>query len=95
MIGQYQESEEMKSSSLDSQLKKKEEELKLQEQEIVDQTQLHELTVKELQLSRDSLDISQQECSGLKTRVGHGVAGVACPSLLCTVNIIHVPYLTI
>ena len=85
MIGQYQESEEMKSSSLDSQLKKKEEELKLQEQEIVDQTQLHELTVKELQLSRESLEISQQECAGLKTRVGHSVWCVP-PSLVCTVN---------
>ena len=69
MIVQYQESEEMKSNSLDSQLKKKEEELKQQEQEIADQTQLHELTVKELQLGRESLEISQKECSGLKTRV--------------------------
>lgn len=69
MIGEYQASEEMKSNSLDSKLKKKEEEVKQQEQEIADQTQLHDLTVKELQLCRDSLEISQQECTGLKNRV--------------------------
>ena len=70
MITEYQDSEEMKSNTLDSKLKKKEEELKLQEQEIADQTQLHELTVKELELSRESLEVTQRECSGLKTRVG-------------------------
>ena len=69
MIAQYQDSEEMKSNTLDVKLRKREEELRLQEQEIADQTQLHELTVKELELSRDSLEVTQKECGQLKTRV--------------------------
>ena len=69
MIAQYQDSEEMKSNTLDVKLRKREEELRLQEQEIADQTQLHELTVKELELARDTLEVTQKECGQLKKRV--------------------------
>ena len=69
MIAQYQSSEEMKSNTLDVQLRKKEAELLQQEQEISDQQQLHELTIKELELARESLELSQKECQQLKARV--------------------------
>ena len=69
MIAEYQTSEEMRSNSLDVKLRKTEEELRQQEQEIVDQQQLHELTVKDLDITRASLEISQKECQQLKTRV--------------------------
>ena len=69
MIAKYQTSEEMCSNSLDVKLQKTEEELQQQEQEIVDQQQLHQLTVKDLEITRASLDVSQKECQQLKTRV--------------------------
>ena len=65
----HQESEEMRSNSLDVQLRKKKEELEHQEQEIADQQQLHLLTVKELEISKASLELSQRECQQLKTKV--------------------------
>ena len=59
----------MRSNSLGVQLKKTEKELKQHEQEIVDQQQLHELTVKELELVKAAHMISQEECQQLKNRV--------------------------
>ena len=59
----------MRSNSLGVQLKKTEKELKQHEQEIVDQQQLHELTVKELELAKAAHKISQEECQQLKGRV--------------------------
>ena len=51
----------MRSNSLDIKLKKAEEELKQHEQEIVDQHELHELTVKELELTKTSHKIALEE----------------------------------
>lgn len=59
----------MRSNSLDVQLRKKKEELQNQEQEIADQQQLHTLTVKELEISKASLELAQRECLQLKTKV--------------------------
>ncbi len=59
----------MRSNSLDVQLKKTEKELKQNEQEIADQLQLHELTVKELELVKAAHKIAQEECQQLKIRV--------------------------
>jgi hypothetical protein len=69
MIAQYQESEEMRSNSLGIKLKETEEELRQNEQEIADQQQLHQLTVKDLELNQASLELAQKECQQLKTRV--------------------------
>lgn len=69
MIKQYQESEEMRSNSLVMKLKKAEDEMKQQEQEIADQQQLHQLTVKELELIKSAHQITQQECQQLKAKV--------------------------
>ena len=69
MIAEYQTSKEIRSNSLDIQLRKTEEELCQQEQKIVDQHQIHQLTVKDLDITRASLEISQKECQQLKTRV--------------------------
>ncbi len=69
MIQQYQESEEMRSNSLGLKLQKTEKELKAQEQEIVDQQELHELTVKELELTKASCKIAQQEVARYKSKV--------------------------
>lgn len=69
MIAQYQESEEMKSNSLDVKLRKTEEELRQHEQEIADQQQLHKLTIKDLELNQASLELAQKECQQLKIRV--------------------------
>lgn len=59
----------MRSNSLDIKLKKTEKELKQHEQEIADQQELHELTVKELELSKSSHKIAQQEVQQHKTKV--------------------------
>ena len=59
----------MQSNSLGIKLKKTEKELKQQEQEIADQQELHQLTVKELELCKASLKISQEECQQLNGRV--------------------------
>ncbi len=69
MIQQYQDSEEMRSNSLGLKLQKTEKELKAQEQEIVDQQELHELTVKELDLTKASCKIAQQEVVRYKSKV--------------------------
>ena len=53
----------MKSNSLDIQLKKTERELKQHEQEIADQQELHDLTVKELELTKNA----PQNLSGRST----------------------------
>ena len=59
----------MRSNTLGVKLKKTEKELKQHEQEIADQQQLHDLTVKELELVKVSHTIAQEECQQLKTRV--------------------------
>ena len=59
----------MKSNSLDIKLKKTERELKQQEQEIADQQDLHELTVKELELAKASHKIAQEEVQHHKQKV--------------------------
>ena len=59
----------MRSNSLDIQLKKREKELKQNEQEIADQQTLHDLTVKELELTKAAHKISQEECQQHKNRV--------------------------
>lgn len=59
----------MRSNSLDIKLKKAEKELKQHEQEIADQLELHELTVKELELTRASHKISQEEVKQYKAKV--------------------------
>ena len=59
----------MKSNSLDIQLKKTERELKQHEQEIADQHELHELTVKELELTKNAQKISQEEIQHHKQKV--------------------------
>eukprot|EP00731_Ephydatia_muelleri_P021322 Em0013g1049a len=69
MIKQYQESEEMRSNSLGVKLRKTEDELRQQEQEIADQHQLHQLTLKELELIKSAHQITQQECQQLKTKM--------------------------
>ena len=61
----------MRSNSLDIQLKKTEKELKQNEQEIADQQQLHELTVKELELTKAAHKIAQEECQQHKNKVCH------------------------
>lgn len=71
MISEYQESEEMRSNSLDVKLKKTEEELRQQEQEIADQQQLLELTVKDLEINQASLEIANKEIQQLKNKVNH------------------------
>lgn len=68
MITQYQESEEMKSNSLDVKLRETEKELKAHEQEIADQQELHSLTVKELELAKAAHSIAVTECQQLKTK---------------------------
>ena len=65
-----QESEEMRSNSLDVKLRKTEKELKAHEQEIADQLELHALTVKELELVKAAHTIAVTECQQLKTKVG-------------------------
>ena len=59
----------MRSNSLDIQLKKREKELRQNEQEIADQQTLHDLTVKELELAKAAHKISQEECQQHKSRV--------------------------
>jgi len=59
----------MRSNSLDIKLKKTEEELKQHEQEIVDQHELHELTVKELELTKTSHKIALEEILQRKQKV--------------------------
>ncbi len=59
----------MKSNSLDIQLKKTERELKQHELEITDQQELHELTVKELELTKNAHKISQEEIQHHKQKV--------------------------
>ncbi len=59
----------MKSNSLDIKLKKTEEELKQHEQEIADQHELHKLTVKELELSKESHKIAQDQIQQQKQKV--------------------------
>ena len=59
----------MRSNSLDIQLKKTEKELKQNEQEIADQQQLHDLTVKELELAKAAHKIAQEECQQHKNKV--------------------------
>ena len=63
----------MRSNSLDIKLKKAEKELKQQEQEISDQQELHDLTVKELELAKASHKISQEEVQHHKQKVGHQI----------------------
>jgi hypothetical protein len=59
----------MRSNSLDIKLKKTEREMKQQEQEIADQQDLHELTVRELELAKASLKIAQEEAQHHKQKV--------------------------
>lgn len=59
----------MRSNSLGLKLKKTEKELQHQEQEIADQQDLHELTVKELELTKTSHKISQEEVQHHKQKV--------------------------
>lgn len=59
----------MRSNSLGMKLKKTEDELRQQEQEIADQHQLHQLTLKELELIKSAHQITQQECHQLKAKV--------------------------
>lgn len=63
------ESEEMRWNFLDIKLKKTEEELKQHEQEIADQHELHELIVKELELTKASHKIAQEEIQQRKQKV--------------------------
>ena len=56
-------------------LKKAEDELKQQEQEIADQQQLHQLTLKELDLIKSAHQITQQECQQLRSKVRGGEGG--------------------
>ena len=69
LLGVLQESEEMRSNSLDVKLRKTEKELKAHEQEIADQLELHTLTVKELELVKAAHNIAVTECQQLKTKV--------------------------
>lgn len=69
MIKQYQESEEMRSNSLDSKLKAKEVELKRHEQEIADQDEVHKMKVQELEQYKDQYRKSQEEVKALKAKI--------------------------
>lgn len=79
----------MRSNTLDVQLRKKEEELQHHEQEIADQQQLHALTVKELEITKASLDLAQQECQQLKAKVG---LEVWTPHVICTLILLFLPF---
>ena len=59
----------MKSNTLGVKLEKTEKELKQHEEEIADQQELHELTLKELELVKSAHQISQNECQQLKAKV--------------------------
>ncbi|KAL9983864.1 hypothetical protein ACROYT_G006107 [Oculina patagonica] len=69
MIKQYQESEEMRSNSLDSKLKAKEVELKRHEQEIADQDEVHKMKVQELEAYKDQCRKSQEDVKALKAKI--------------------------
>lgn len=69
MIKQYQESEEMRSNSLDSKLKAKEVELKRHEQEIADQDEVHKMKVLELEQYKEQCKKSQDEAKILKAKI--------------------------
>ena len=72
----------MRSNSLDIQLKKTEKELKQNEQEIADQQQLHDLTVKELELAKAAHKIAQEECQQHKNKVRRSTTCSCYPRLL-------------
>lgn len=59
----------MRSNSLDIKLKKTEKELRQHEQEIADQHDLHELMVKELELTKAAHKIAQEEVQQHKLKV--------------------------
>lgn len=69
MIKQYQESEEMKSNSLDSKLKAKEVELKRHEQEIADQDEVHKMKVQELETWKEQCKKSKEEVKVFKEKI--------------------------
>ncbi|XP_031568951.1 coiled-coil domain-containing protein 186-like [Actinia tenebrosa] len=69
LIKKYQESEEMKSSSLDQKLKEKEDELKKNEQEIADQDEIYRVKVQELVNLRNEQRIYVEEIKDLKAKV--------------------------
>ena len=71
----------MRSNTLDIKLKKTEKELKQHEQEIADQQDLHELTVKELELAKSSHKIAQEEVQHHKHKVRSEAGGTAEPHL--------------
>lgn len=75
----------MRSNSLDIKLKKTEKELKQHEQEIADQLELHELTVKELDLTKASLTIAQEEIKQHKQKVTikEGIVAISHNSFPC------------
>ena len=75
-----QESEEMRSNSLDVKLRETEKELKAHEQEIADQQELHTLTVKELELAKAAHSIAVTECQQLKTKVSFPLPAFLTPS---------------
>eukprot|EP00118_Oscarella_pearsei_P000508 m.5131 g.5131 ORF g.5131 m.5131 type:complete len:789 (+) comp12169_c0_seq2:90-2456(+) len=69
MIRQYQESEEMKSASLDTELKKKLRELKQQEQELVDQQEVFRIKTKELDTLKRNHKAALSELEELRVKV--------------------------
>lgn len=84
MIKKYQESEEMKSNSLDNKLRAKEVELKRHEQEIADQDEVHKMKMQELEQfkeqwrnSQEELKVQKAKISSLEEKVTHYALKVA------------------
>lgn len=69
MIKKYQESEEMKSNSLDNKLRAKEVELKRHEQEIADQDEVHKMKMQELEQFKEQWRNSQEELKVQKAKI--------------------------
>lgn len=84
MIKKYQESEEMRSNSLDNKLRAKEVELKRHEQEIADQDEVHKMKMQELEQfkeqwrnSQEELKVQKAKISSLEEKVTHYALKVA------------------
>lgn len=69
MIKKYQESEEMRSNSLDCKLKAKEVELKRHEQEIADQDEVHRMKIQELEQFKEQWRKTQENLKAEKAKV--------------------------
>ncbi|XP_048584681.1 coiled-coil domain-containing protein 186 [Nematostella vectensis] len=69
LIKKYQESEEMKSNSLDHKLKQKEDELRKHEQEIADQDEVHRMRLVELESLKENQTKQQEALQESKNKI--------------------------